>query len=93
METEPRNFSGSYPLAGERLGPAWRMAWQMLSTEKWINAGDIAAVVSEACDLQKITVKGLLRSAARAGILDQKIMPPENSDRVRPAAHYRVRKG
>jgi hypothetical protein len=89
MNTEAPNIAGEYPLAGERIGPAWRAAWRMLDREQWINGGDVAAAVAPRCGLQVETVKNLLSSARRAGLLEQRIQRAHG--RSRASAHYRVK--
>lgn len=88
MDTEAPNFNGNYPLAGERIGPAWREMWKMLDQITWLNAGDIAAVVAPKHDIKPMTVKNILRQARESGVLDQSLRVP--AGRRRESAHYRV---
>ncbi len=71
MNSEPRNFTGEYPLAGERLGPAWRMTWRLLSHE-WTPVGPLAARVAAASEVVPGTVRTLLYAAAKAGMIERR---------------------
>lgn len=67
---EPPNFSGQYPLAGSRIGPAWRLGWHELvaAYPRWVPGPDLSARMSEA-GIQERTAKGLLQGARRARLL------------------------
>ena len=88
MKSEAPNFNGSYPLAGERIGPAWRDLWTLLADDQWQCGTDLASAVGSTHNLAEATVKNLLRSAARAGLLETTLAVP--AGRTREAAHYRV---
>lgn len=88
METDAPNFAGRYPLAGEKIGPAWQSAWNRLSATKWIEGPEIVEHVTTLHPLTAQTIKGLLAKARRAGVLDvQYRMHPTRRRRV---AYYRV---
>lgn len=87
MRTEAPNFSGNYPLGGERLGPAWRDTWRLLTPGQWASGHALAEMVSRNVDISPITVRNLLRKAVQVGVLEQKIIT-KNS---RGVAHYRVK--
>lgn len=87
MKTEAPNFSRNYPLAGDRIGPAWRELWSRLSESRWDAGVDLAAGLSERYDVTRPTVLGLLSKARAAGILDVEYRP----HRSRVAAFYRVK--
>ncbi len=67
----PPNFTGTYPLGGERIGPAWRTAWRALATTpgKWHPAETLAEAMAQTGILDK-TARGLLARARAAGVLD-----------------------
>jgi hypothetical protein len=70
MAKEAPNFSGSYPLDGAQLGPAWRAAWALLSDGQWHSKIEIEPVMCEAGPIVPITALNLLRQARRAGVLE-----------------------
>ncbi len=69
---EAPNFSGTYPGAGERLGPAWRAVWALLADGEWHRTPDLK-VASDV--VLPITIKNLLREAHRAGVLEHRLVP------------------
>lgn len=88
MQTEAPNFNGSYPLAGEKIGPAWRLLWERLSATEWISGNNLVHPVAGWTGLQVETLKNLLRAARSAGILEVRYAaPPGWKQRV---AFYRV---
>lgn len=66
--TEAPSIRGNYPLAGERIGPAWRRTWSALADGEWHKGNDVARAVRE--DLHPETIMTLLRQAVRAGLLE-----------------------
>ena len=70
MKTEARNFSGTYPLAGEKIGPAWLACWDRLSDQCWVAGPDVVHEVAELTGLNRLTITGLLSGARRAGQLE-----------------------
>lgn len=89
MKTDAPNISGTYPLAGERIGPAWREVWAMLSRTAWVDGADLAYSLAPRYGLQPKTVKGLLNQARTAGLLDVRLR--RNPGRKRATAQYRVK--
>ena len=67
--TEAPSIRGSYPLAGEKIGPAWRRTWSALADGEWHKGNDVARAVRE--DLHPETIMTLLRQAAKVGLLEQ----------------------
>lgn len=86
MDTEPRNIGGNYPLAGERIGPAWRSMWKLLSPE-WQYGDDLAAIVAEETGLAVRTLRNLLRKAVNARLLETRSLGKPGLQR----AEYRIR--
>lgn len=72
-QLEAPNFtsSGSYPLGGERIGPAWRAAWAALLAEPHgVSAPTLKAAMCTAADVVDKTAELLLQKARRAGVLE-----------------------
>lgn len=67
------DFTPGYPSKGERIGPAWIFAWNLLAPGEWQRGSDIAARVGGSTGLAASTVKNLLRSAAKAGHLEAEL--------------------
>jgi hypothetical protein len=72
QQPDPPNFRSSYPLAGERIGPAWRIGWAQLLAAKqnWIKGSDLAHQMAEASNILPKSALNLLISARAAGILE-----------------------
>lgn len=70
MSKEPPNFEREYPLAGARIGPAWRAAWELLQDGEWHGKIEIESAMCEAGPVASITAMNLLRQARRAGLLE-----------------------
>jgi hypothetical protein len=86
MDTEPRNFKNSYPLGGEKIGPAWRQAWRALDVKRWTPAGDVEQM-GPAAGVLPGTMRNLLRQAVKAGQLEVRyVKAPSGQKR----AEYRV---
>jgi GTP-sensing pleiotropic transcriptional regulator CodY len=83
--TEPKNISGAYPLAGERVGPAWRDIWAELD-KGWTDGPTLAARVAQAHGLERKTVDNLLRAGRKAGVLESRVEGRPGLQR----AQYRV---
>jgi hypothetical protein len=58
-----------YPSAGEKIGPAWRLAWEALADGKPQVRRDLAAAVALASECSPKTVENLLAEATRKGLL------------------------
>lgn len=66
----PPNFSRSYPLAGEMIGPAWRAAWRALCAEPgWLRMRFLVGQMCRASGVQDKTARNLLAGARKAGLL------------------------
>jgi hypothetical protein len=88
METRPPNFRGRYPLAGEKIGPAWSIIWRRLSRNFYTDGLTLAGDVTQVCDVAPRTVLNLLTRARALGILEVTYRVPKG--RARKTAHYRV---
>jgi len=71
LNDRPRS---NYPLGGTKTGPAWRAAWNMLrkahgKPDEFLPSSEIATYASESCGASPDTVKNLLLSAYRFGVL------------------------
>lgn len=89
-KTDPPNFAGNYPLAGERIGPAWRAAWDVLSDGSWRSKLQIVPVMCKAGPVVPITALNLLRAARRAGVLEVR-RTVRADDGGEGAADYRIK--
>ena len=72
-QREAPNFGpdSSYPLGGERIGPAWRAAWTALLAEpRGIPAPALKIAMCAAADIIDKTAELLLQKARKAGILE-----------------------
>lgn len=85
------NFAGTYPLAAERLGPAWRETWRVLaaSPRTWHRGHELAERVAPRHGLTVQAVSSLLADAARYGLLERRYVRDGNPRRRR--ALYRLR--
>lgn len=77
---------GNYPLAGDRIGPAWRRIWRELGDGQPRLAADFARDIAPVVGLAPNTVVNLLRQAAQEGLL---IKSTVKSERGRSLARYR----
>jgi len=71
LNDRPRS---NYPLGGTKTGPAWRYAWECLREAytvpgEFVPSSEIASRVAERTDASPDTVKNLLLSAYRFGVL------------------------
>lgn len=92
-ENSPPNFGqrGAYPLAGERIGPAWRAAWTALcraGQPGWLDGDTLAATMTAAVDIEDKTARGLLAKGAAAEVLEVRYR--RGGKPVRLRAQYRV---
>lgn len=69
ITAEAPNFSGDYPGEGQRIGPAWRAAWDALRDGAEHPAEDLVTIMRGAADIQDRTARNLLRQARAAGVL------------------------
>lgn len=89
----PPNFTGSYPLGGELIGPAWRIAWAALASARrrgaagWVLGDELTAAMRHTGVVDK-TARGLLGNARRAGLLEVRYRVCGRPARRR--AEYRV---
>jgi hypothetical protein len=86
MDSEPPNFSGTFPLAGERIGPAWQALWRGLSDVRWTEGDTLATEVAGRHNITRHTANNLLRQAHAVGILVRKY----ETLRSRRRAFYKV---
>lgn len=72
MTTENRapDFRNTYPSAGERIGPAWQIAWDTMASREWVKGVDFARRLAEQTGLADATIRSLLRQAAVAGVIE-----------------------
>lgn len=70
MDDAP-NFSGSYPLAGKLIGPAWREIWRVLHEEQGraVERRPLAEHVARLCGVVPGTAEGLMWKAGRLGLI------------------------
>lgn len=67
------NFGDSnYPMAGERIGPAWQFIWDFLADKKLPLGKQTIIEVAQSAghDLQSGTIYNLLWQAGRNGLLE-----------------------
>jgi hypothetical protein len=72
-QLEVPNFypNSSYPLGGERIGPAWRAAWSVLLAEpRGVPGPTLVVAMCLAADIVDKTASLLLQKARKAGILE-----------------------
>jgi hypothetical protein len=87
MDTEPSNFYPNlpYPLAGERIGPAWRLMWRELSP-RWQEAQGLCQRVAQRSEVTESTLRKMLRKAASRKIIEYRLTGHLGNQR----AEYRV---
>lgn len=87
----PPNFTATYPLGGEKIGPAWRAAWRALCDEprSWHPVGDLVTAMRDAAQIIDPTARNLLRSARKAGLLEVVYADPQPGS-PHPRARYRI---
>lgn len=85
---DPDKTRSDYPLGGEKTGPAWRFAWEILYRDptRYLDAVDIVSEVAAVLKVNARTVRNLLMAAERAGILEKEIRLSGHRNR----AHYRI---
>jgi hypothetical protein len=61
-----------YPSKGSRIGPAWADIWRELAAagDAWTDGQAVSVRVAGNHDLAPATVRNLLTSAAKAGLLE-----------------------
>ncbi|MBN9737310.1 MULTISPECIES: hypothetical protein [unclassified Pseudonocardia] len=66
------NFVGTYPLAGGVIGPAWRAAWSLITSnpDSWLTSAELVEHMLRAAPLAEKTARNLLRLARRDGHLE-----------------------
>jgi hypothetical protein len=95
MTMNAPDITEGYPSKGSRIGPAWADLWARLVSMgrgDWEDGQAASVAVAESHDLAVTTVRNLLTSAARAGLLEQtyrKVDVPGRGTRVR--THYRIK--
>lgn len=69
-----------YPLAGTKIGPAWRALLEFV-TEDWTPQLPAMEVMERAGGIQRKTAAELIRKAAGVGFLDRREATGQRSDR------------
>lgn len=69
MTTTAPNFNGTYPMAGEIIGPLWQAMWDRLVDGKPRRGVTMAKDFAHKRGVSENTVLHLLRQAERAGHL------------------------
>lgn len=82
------NIRGTYPLAGERIGPAWRAAWSFMANGSWVYAARVVAEMTSAAAIERKTAENLLRQAAHAGLIEKRKAGDANDPT--PRLQYRI---
>jgi hypothetical protein len=82
------DFTPGFPSSGQRIGPAWSLAWRLLAGGGWVDSRPLW----DACKLAGIliahnTMKNLLYRAERKGLLEKRIQP--NAARTARTVVYR----
>lgn len=67
------DFRGTYPSAGERIGPAWQKTWEALSGGQWVKGVDLCKLIAECSGLAPATIRSLLSQAAKIGVIEQEL--------------------
>lgn len=67
------DFKGTYPSAGERIGPAWQSAWNALADGQWLKGVTLSALIAQQTGLAPTTIANLLRQAATAGVVEKEL--------------------
>lgn len=66
------NFRGEFPEAGARIGPVWQEMWDHLESGEWMLGRDL--IKAHATIVVENTVSQLLHSAAKAGVIEMKVI-------------------
>lgn len=85
---EPQNYDGAYPLAGARIGPAWREMWATMCRKGCLPADFEDVRIRH--DLAPSTIRGMLRRGAAAGVLSVTYRRERVNGRMRNRAYFRV---
>jgi hypothetical protein len=81
---EAPNFrNSSYPGEGEKIGPFWRAAWDVLGDGEWRHAKRLSEELSPRFGILPATGKGVLRAAVKAEVLEREYRGVEKSAWVR----------
>lgn len=70
---EAPNIRGRYPLAGVRLGPAWRAAWRALGTGEWVEMRAMSIELGREHGLTPQAVAAVLTQATVARLLERRV--------------------
>lgn len=62
--------NSDYPSKGERIGPAWQKAWDLMADGQWRRASDVAAVAAEYAGVLPKTVINMIRAAGKHRFID-----------------------
>lgn len=90
VDTTPQ-INGNYPLAGERLGPAWRRMWRELGDGQPHVSRDFARRLAPHIGIKIDTIEELLRQAARRGVIERvEIESPRAAGRRTLVAYRRT---
>lgn len=87
--TAPNFGDSEYPSAGERIGPAWQMMWDLLAGKRIPISRQtiIECVTSMGADIQPQTIDSLLRGGREHDLLERSYVVSGKPSRKR--AHYR----
>lgn len=94
MTVRAPDITQGYPSGGSKIGPAWDSAWEWLRAQGrgWTDGTDLARRVSVNHELAESTVRNLLTSARRAGLLEQTYRAVDVPGRgPRTRTHYRIK--
>ena len=70
---EAPNFNGVYPGSGERIGPAWRAMWAVMSDGQWHQRAEVISAGVAAGPIEARTAENLILTASRVGVVDRQI--------------------
>lgn len=87
--SQPRNIGGTYPLAGARVGPAWRIAWRHLADQHphWVPRASLVATMASTGILPE-TAERLLKKARKVGVLEARYR--QTAGRGQRRTEYRI---
>lgn len=79
------NFGKSnYPMGGERIGPAWQAAWDILCDGEWHNSRPVKDAMTAAGPILDLTANEVLRQSARSGLTERRVRRGVGYIRLRP---------
>lgn len=87
MDTPARNFHRNYPLAGERIGPAWLALWSALHPRQWQTGRSLAEPLAPRLGVAEATLSNLLWRAEKSGHVQKRIVV--DKARSRKVVQYR----